>query len=109
MAEVLMVAGKPETVFNACDFEYLVEKHMGFEAAKYFREYAERADKELQTAKTETDLGSYEASLESNTRAKQDIQDSVQAITELLNAPRTNRVKIAKHIQEIGKTISNQI
>lgn len=104
-----MVAGKPETIFTARDFEYLVEKHMGFEAAKYFREYAEQADEELQTAKTETDLGSYEASLESNTRAFQEIQESVQAITEILNAPRTNRVKIAHHIREIGKTISNQI
>jgi hypothetical protein len=42
MADVLMIAGKPETIFNARDFEYLVEKHMGYEAAKYFREYAEK-------------------------------------------------------------------
>ena len=46
MADVLMIAGKPETIFNARDFEYLVEKHMGYEAAKYFREYAEKADTE---------------------------------------------------------------
>ena len=38
MADVLMIAGKPETIFTARDFEYLVEKHMGHEAAKYFRE-----------------------------------------------------------------------
>ena len=44
MADVLMIAGKPETIFKARDFEYLVEKHMGYEAAKYFREYAEKAD-----------------------------------------------------------------
>lgn len=37
-----MIAGKPETIFTARDFEYLVEKHMGYEAAKYFREYAEK-------------------------------------------------------------------
>lgn len=46
MADVLMIAGKPETIFKARDFEYLVEKHMGYEAAKYFREYAEKADEE---------------------------------------------------------------
>ena len=28
MAEVLMIAGKPETIFKARDFEYLVEKHI---------------------------------------------------------------------------------
>lgn len=50
MAEVLMIAGKPETIFNARDFEYLVEKYMGYEAAKYFREYAEKADEEVRSA-----------------------------------------------------------
>lgn len=34
MADVLMIAGKPETIFKARDFEYLVEKYMGYEAAK---------------------------------------------------------------------------
>lgn len=29
MADVLMIAGNPETIFTARDFEYLVEKHMG--------------------------------------------------------------------------------
>lgn len=29
MAEVLMIAGKPETIFTARDFEYLVEKTHG--------------------------------------------------------------------------------
>lgn len=29
MAEVLMIAGKPETIFKARDFEYLVEKIHG--------------------------------------------------------------------------------
>ena len=51
MAETLMIAGKPETIFTARDFEYLVEKHMGYEAAKYFREYAEKADEEVRAAK----------------------------------------------------------
>ena len=51
MADVLMIAGKPETIFKARDFEYLVEKYMGYEAAKYFREYAEKADEEVRSAK----------------------------------------------------------
>lgn len=58
LAETLMIAGKPETIFTARDFEYLVEKHMGYEAAK---------------AGENTDLASYEADLESNYRAFQDI------------------------------------
>lgn len=60
-----MIAGKPETIFKARDFEYLVEKHMGYEAAKYFREYAEKADEEVRSAKAgeNTDLASYRRSL----------------------------------------------
>jgi hypothetical protein len=100
MADVLMIAGKPETIFKARDFEYLVEKYMGYEAAKYFREYAEKADEEVRSAKAgeNTDLASYEADLESNHRAFQDIQEK-----------RINREKIAHAIREIGKILSNQI
>lgn len=107
MADVLMIAGKPETIFKARDFEYLVEKHMGYEAAKYFREYAEKADEEVRSAKAgeNTDLASYEADLESNHRAFQDIQ----TVTGVLQEKRINREKIAHAIREIGKILSNQI
>ena len=102
MADVLMIAGKPETIFKARDFEYLVEKHMGYEAAKYFREYAEKAGEN-------TDLASYEADLESNHRAFQDIQTEAAVITGVLQEKRINREKIAHAVREIGKIISNQI
>ena len=107
MAEVLMIAGKPETIFKARDFEYLVEKHMGYEAAKYFREYAEKADEEVRSAKAgeNTDLASYE----SNHRAFQDIQTEAAVITGVLQEKRINREKIAHAVREIGKIISNQI
>lgn len=111
MADVLMIAGKPETVFNARDFEYLVEKHMGYEAAEYFREYAEQADEEVRSAKAgeNTDLASYEADLESNQRAFQDIQEEVTVIMGVLQEKRLNREKITRSIRKIGKIISNQI
>lgn len=111
MADVLMIAGKPETVFNARDFEYLVEKHMGYEVAKYFREYAEQADEEVRSAKAgeNTDLAPYEADLESNQRAFQDIQEEVTVIMGVLQEKRLNREKITRSIRKIGKIISNQI
>lgn len=69
MAEVLMIAGKAETIFKARDFEYLVEKYMGYEAAKYFREYAEKADEEVRSAKAgeNTDLASLKLTLKAIT------------------------------------------
>lgn len=111
MPDVLMIAGKPETIFNARDFEYLVEKFMGHEAATYFREYAEECDEEVRAAKAgeNTDLASYEASLESNSRAFQDIQDQIQFIEVILNAPRLNRMKLNKAIQTIETILSNQM
>ena len=111
MADVLMIAGKTETIFKARDFEYLVEKHMGYEAAKYFREYAEKADEEVRSAKAgeNTDLASYEADLESNHRAFQDIQTEAAVIMGVLQEKRINREKIAHAVREIGKIISNQI
>ena len=77
MAEVLMISGKPETIFEPRDFEYLVDKELGYDAARYFRDLVERLEKaaDENEAKTNTDLGSYEASLESNTTAFQDISD----------------------------------
>jgi len=111
MADVLMIGGKPETIFTARDFEYLVNKYMGYEAAEYFRLYAENADEEVRAAQAgeNTDLASYEASLESNTRAFQDIQDEAARIMEQLQASRMNRRKIINSVREIGKIIQNQI
>lgn len=111
MAEVLMIAGKPETIFKARDFEYLVEKYMGYEAAKYFREYAEKADEEVRSAKAgeNTDLASYEADLESNRRAFQDIQDELICISNILRWKRMNRELLSDHVKRIKAIISNQI
>lgn len=111
MADVLMIVGKPETIFKARDFEYLVEKHMGYEAAKYFREYAEKADEEVRSAKAgeNTDLASYEADLESNRRAFQDIQDELICISNILRWKRMNRELLSDHVKRIKTIISNQI
>ena len=111
MADVLMIAGKPETILKARDFEYLVEKYMGYEAAKYFREYAEKADEEVRSAKAgeNTDLASYEADLESNRRAFQDIQDELICISNILRWKRMNRELLSDHVKRIKTIISNQI
>lgn len=111
MADVLMIAGKPETIFKARDFEYLVEKYMGYEAAKYFREYAEKADEEVRSAKAgeNTDLASYEADLESNRRAFQDIQDELICISNILRWKRMNRELLSDHVKRIKTIISKQI
>lgn len=57
----------------------------------------------------ESDLASYEASLESATMALQDIQDEVDHIDGLLTAKRIDRAKIGQATHNINVIINNQI
>lgn len=84
---------------------------MGYEAAAYFRELFEDAEAEIESAKRgeNTDLASYEASLESNTRAFQDILENLTSIEDLLYKQKVSKTKIAEQISVIRKTINNQI
>lgn len=46
MPEVIELKnGKCETLFNGRDFAYLIEQHMGYEAADYFRSLMEELDR----------------------------------------------------------------
>lgn len=109
MPHVLMIRDKPETIFDAKDFEYHIEQCMGYEAAAYFRELFEDAEAEVESAKRgeNTDLASYEASLESNTRAFQDILENLTSIEDLLYKQKVSKTKIAEQISVIRKTIIN--
>ena len=101
MPNVLMIRDKPETIFTARDFEYHIEQCMGYEDAEAEVESAKRGEN--------TDLASYEASLESNTRAFQDILETLTSMEEMLYKQRVNKPKIAELISVIRKTINNQI
>lgn len=46
MPEVIeLKGGKCETLFSENDFAYLIEEHMGYEAADYFRELMKELDR----------------------------------------------------------------
>lgn len=111
MAEVLMVCGKPETIFEARDFEYLIDKHLGYDAGRYFRELIEGLEEQADEteAKVNTDLGAYEASLESNTLTFQDILEELEIMNDLLNKQRVDKSKLFKIIEQIRTQINNQI
>ncbi len=112
MADVISLKdGSVETIFEPKDFKYLVEKHMGWDADKYFEnlisELQEQAD--YTQAKVDTDLESYEASLESNTRCMNDILDDLKAMETILNAKRMDKQKLFNLIEQIETKINNQI
>lgn len=103
--------GSNHTLFKFRDFLELVDQAMGMDAAKWLETYVGQCEEaaDYTTQKVESDLTNYEASLESNTTAFQEIQEQAAAIMEVLQAPRINRQKIIGSVREIGKIINNQI
>ena len=43
---------KIETLFDAKDFEYLIDKYMGYEAVRYFRELMNEVEEERQEVRS---------------------------------------------------------
>ena len=103
--------GSTSTIFTFGQFLDMVRDSMGDDVAKWLEGHcsALEADADLTAARVDTDLASYEASLESNTRAFQDIQDETAAIMEVLQGKRISRDKIAHSVRLIGQIIANQI
>ena len=103
--------GSNHTLFKFRDFLDMVDQEMGMDAAKWLEAHVNRLEEaaDYTTAKVETDLTGYEASLGSNTTAFMDIQEETGAIMEILDGPRINRQRITHAVREIGKIIENQI
>ena len=117
MADVITLKdGSVEIIFEPKDFQYLVEKHLGYDAETYFRTLIEKLQKEVEDAldKEQSDLGAYEASLESNTRAFIDIEEICQTmISEFNREEGRNKLNALrpwhKRISKIIDIINNQI
>jgi hypothetical protein len=108
---VMTVNRENTTILGLNDFLYLVEKHMGTEAVKYIGRTLENAAETVKEAEAglNTDLLSYESSIESLTRALQDIEEEVENVENLLEAKRINRDKIHESIMKIHRRISQEI
>lgn len=112
MADVISLKdGSVETLFEPKDFQYLVEKHMGYDAETYFRTLVEelQSEADYNEKKLDTDLESYEASLESNARCFNDLLDSIKEAVNLLDEKRLNKTQMGKLLSQMEKQIKNQI
>jgi len=117
MADVITLKdGSVEIIFEPKDFQYLVEKHLGYDAETYFRTLIEKLQKEADytQVKVNTDLEAYEASLESNTRAFIDIEEICRSMIEDFNKEQgRNRLAALRpwrnKVEQIIKIINNQI
>ena len=76
MAVLSLKDGSVETILQPEDFQQLICDKLGFEAEKYFEELIESLEKEIEEASEveDSDLFSYECSLEANTDAFQEIE-----------------------------------
>lgn len=108
---VTLKDGSNHTLFKFRDFLELVDQEMGMDAAKWLEAHVTRLEEaaDYTTAKIDTDLAGYEASLGSNTTAFMDIQEEVGVIQEILDGPRMNRKIISAAVENIRKIINNQI
>lgn len=103
---VANIAGKNELVFDARDFEMLIDKYMGFEAVKIFQEFIAEKEEEIPD---NTDLTAYELDLEHNQRAFEDIHAEAEVVLEALQEKRLDRKKITKAIHFIIEVCENEV
>lgn len=103
--------GKNETIFSFNDVLYLVDQYMGCEVKRWLEAHVGELQQAANyiTAKVDTDLSSYEASLESNTAVFGEILEQLKAVTEQMKSPRVNRQPVINAVTEIAKIINNQI
>jgi Spy/CpxP family protein refolding chaperone len=108
MAETLYLPdGSMEVLFSRDDFQRLVYEKLGYDAEQKLIEIINEAD--YTKAKVDTDLESYEASLESNTRCFNDLLDNIEELKKLLQQKRFDRTKAFKLLDQMETQISNQI
>lgn len=89
MPRVLKLSdNKIETLFDAKDFEYLIDKYMGYEAVQYFRELMNEVEEERQEVwSTRSDIESQTLDLISRIKLfdeddREEIAEEFRAIME---------------------------
>lgn len=108
MADTLYLPdGSMEVLFSRDDFQRLIYEKLGYDAEQKLIEIINEAD--YTQAKVDTDLESYEASLESNTRCFNDLLDSIEELKKILDTKRLDKTKMSKLLDKMKIQITNQI
>jgi hypothetical protein len=113
MPEVLTLtwAAHPVTLLDRRDILEYIRLFMGYDAERFVRQIID--DLENDERETETrmnsDLDSYEASLESNARAFGEIKSHVEHLQVELEKSRINKTKANALLTQIVTEISNQL
>jgi hypothetical protein len=107
MANIYLPDGSCVIILSNEDFQELIREKLGRDAETEFTNILEQ----LNDAKegVGTDLRSYEASLESNSRCFNELLDIIAELKRLLQSNRLNRTQISKLINQMKTEIYNQI
>ena len=108
--------GSSKIILQEKDFQELIDQKLGYDAAKYFQLLVKNYKTRIEEAEegTNSDLRCYEMSLESNTRAFQEIEEICRTMIDEFNREEgRNKLNALrpwhKRICEIIKIIHNQI
>lgn len=103
--------GRPLVVFEPRDVLDVIDLYCGEDIARYLRDIFDNdtAEERAVELQVNTDLDSYEAQLESNSRAFCDIREEVEALKKEIEGTRINRVKVNDRLRIITILIDNQI
>ena len=108
--------GSNHTLFTMRDFMYLVEQYMGYESRNWLESRMDQLEQaaDYTEQRIDTDLTSYESSLDSNRTAFQDIEEKCREMISDFNKEQgRNRLAALRpwrtKVEEIIKIINNQI
>jgi hypothetical protein len=99
--------GSTEILFSDNDFQKLICDKLGREAEQEVIELMEKAD--YNKEKVNTDLGSYEASLDEMNCCLNDVLDSLDNMRKFLEGKRIDKEKLKDMIDSIERQINNYI
>jgi len=108
--------GSSRIILQEKDFQELIDQKLGYEAAKYFQLLVKNYETRIEEAEegTNSDLRSYEMSLESNMRAFQDIKEICEIMVNDFSQEEGRNKRNAlrpwvKRVYKIIEIINNQI
>jgi chromosome segregation ATPase len=88
------------------DLKKLINEQIGFEAAQMFQEVVNAADEVKQ--RLESELSSYEASLDASNAAMREIKDAVMELEALISQSKIDRKAVQAKLDHIIREIANQ-
>lgn len=110
--QYIEVNGKREYIFNMSKLIDVIRDNMGYDTANLIEKEAEDSDmlKYYEKMKFDSDMESFEASLEDNARAFQDISELISDFEDKIENRKMIAVKdVNKLLEQINKTINEQI